>query len=900
MTVVSDFSINREKWFEFLKFEPHKGQDNLFDSSARFKVWVCGRRWGKSLSAARWAETKILIPGTRGWVVSSTYDLTRKVIREIYTDLVVKLMKPAGLQLIRDVQTGPIILEFPWGSTVEGKSADQPNCYDEDTEILTDHGWQFFRLLSRTDRVMTLNPQTRACEWQFPTGYVSDYYDGPMIHFVNRSTDLLVTPNHRFFVEGVGGKSFIKADEILSNRSALRIRIPNLSTGFEGEDNPHISEDMCALLGFYLAEGTAYGNCGGDIKRTKGNYFVNFAQKPGKKGGLKGDVYEKFRLVLDRLGYTYSAYEDRIVIRNKELWQRLLPLGNKYTKYIPKEYKELPRYKLRVLLDWLILGDGSVRKRANNYSLRRVYFTVSKQLADDVMEIAVKCGYGASIKVREQSEPVYFGTHTAYPAAPLYVVTIRTSKYKYFCNSKGTFLKDCQYAGNVYCVSVPNQIVLVRRNGQMCWSGNSLIGEGLDWLVFDECAKSKLKIWEYYLRPTLSDRSGQALFITTPNGYNWVYDLWKRGKDPDFPEWESHSSPSWKNPYLNPDDIEEAKRTLSDAAFRQEYGAEFTIYAGQVYKEFDEDVHVIPENELWIDSMWPRFRAIDFGYENPFVCLYIAVDDQDRIIVYDEYYVRHVTLERHAKHLAEDKTDYVYNICDVSGASARATLLENGIPTVAARSSVEHGLEAVRGVLRTRDDGTPGFYISSKCVKTIEEFNLYSYPDVDTKISEEPIKEHDHACLVAGTLVDTIVGKKPIEDVSKGDSVLTRMGYRRVVSSGCTGVRDVVKVKFSNGAILVGTPDHPVATEAGWVSIGELQLGDVVQNSQRTNMLRPELARVVAVENCEVRREVYNLEIEGEHEFFANGILTHNCDALRYFVVNWKRGYTTQRVGVYA
>ena len=293
---------------------------------------------------------------------------------------------------------------------------------------------------------------------------------------------------------------------------------------------------------------------------------------------------------------------------------------------------------------------------------------------------------------------------------------------------------------------------------------DSLMGEGLDWLVFDECASCKSSIWEQYLRPTLSDKNGWALFITTPRGYNWIYDLWKRGNDPDYPEWESFRFPSWNNPYLSKDDIEEARRTLSKATFEQEYGATFTFSSGQVYKEFDPSIHVIADDKLRILSSaesgeWRRFRSIDFGYENPFVCLYIAVDPEDRVIIYDEYYQRHRTMEQHASFLLEEEQRseakmqkhvqglYEFTTCDPSAASARATLFEKGIVTITPRSNIIQGLELVRRQLMVREDGKPGLYISSKCVNTIKEFNLYSYPDkMDT---EEPVKENDHAmdCL---------------------------------------------------------------------------------------------------------------------------------------------------------
>ncbi len=394
--------IDKKEWFDMSDYRPHHGQVLLHESKSRFRVIVAGRRWGKSLSAAKEAETMILKSGTRGWVVSKTYDLTRKVIREIYDDLVIK----HKVKLVKNQMSGPIALEFPWGSSVEGKSAEHPE---------------------------------------------------------------------------------------------------------------------------------------------------------------------------------------------------------------------------------------------------------------------------------------------------------------------------------------------------------SLLGEGLDWIVFDECARCKASVWEQYLRPTLTDREGWALFITTPNGYNWVYDLWKRGNDPDYPEWESFKSPSWKNPYLSRTDIEEARRTVSEPVFMQEYGADFTLSSGQVYKEFDEKRHVIPANELSIHPDWPRFRSIDFGYENPFVCLYIAVDPDDRVIIYDEYYQQHRTVEQHANFLNETGDpslphgagNFEYTTCDPSGASARATLLENKIPTVAVRSNILHGLEIVRQQLKVRDDGSPGLYVSSRCPNIIKEFNLYSYPE--SADSEEPVKEYDHA-----------------------------------------------------------------------------------------------------------------------------------------------------------
>lgn len=318
--------------------------------------------------------------------------------------------------------------------------------------------------------------------------------------------------------------------------------------------------------------------------------------------------------------------------------------------------------------------------------------------------------------------------------------------------------------------------------GKSADNPDSLLGEGLDWLVFDEFAKCKQRVWEEALRPTLTDRQGWALFIGTPVGYNWAYDLYKRGKDENHPDWESFQSPSWENPMLSAADIEEARNTLSDSTFRQEYGAEFTVSAGQVYSEFQEKTHVVSACKIkaMIQADWPRYRAIDFGYNNPTVVLWITIDPMDRVIIYDEYYMAQRTIQetahfmvkrvtkrndleaeiaklgrfsplvknRHVPSCDTKNTQYEFTVCDVSAKAQRMELLEEGIPCFGYSSDVRHGLELVRQQLIMRpggEDDLPGLIVSSKCVNTIKEFNLYAYPDGDPRADEKPTKTWDHA-----------------------------------------------------------------------------------------------------------------------------------------------------------
>jgi hypothetical protein len=102
----------------------------------------------------------------------------------------------------------------------------------------------------------------------------------------------------------------------------------------------------------------------------------------------------------------------------------------------------------------------------------------------------------------------------------------------------------------------------------------SLLGEGLDWVIVDEAARLKRDVWESYLSQRLVDREGWALFLSTPRGVDWFYQLYKRGRRgvEGFASW---SSPSWANPLLDRAVIEAERERLSEEAFEQEYGAVF-------------------------------------------------------------------------------------------------------------------------------------------------------------------------------------------------------------------------------------------------------------------------------------------------------------------------------------
>ena len=122
---------------------------------------------------------------------------------------------------------------------------------------------------------------------------------------------------------------------------------------------------------------------------------------------------------------------------------------------------------------------------------------------------------------------------------------------------------------------------------------DALRGVKLHGLVIDEIASIRNWewLWSEVLRPTLTDYAAPALFISTPKGYNHFYEIYKKGQeDGSYKSWRFTS---YDNPYIKAEEIDHAKKELTEDTFQQEYMADFRKFTGLVYKEFQREVHVI-------------------------------------------------------------------------------------------------------------------------------------------------------------------------------------------------------------------------------------------------------------------------------------------------------------------
>lgn len=120
---------------------------------------------------------------------------------------------------------------------------------------------------------------------------------------------------------------------------------------------------------------------------------------------------------------------------------------------------------------------------------------------------------------------------------------------------------------------------------------DNLRGEGVHMLVIEEAAMLPANVWYEILRPMLADTNGRAVFISTPKGRNWFFDVYQRGLDPLRPDYASFTFPTSANPFVPAEEIEAARQDTPEDFFRQEYLAEFLEDSAGVFKGIDACIY---------------------------------------------------------------------------------------------------------------------------------------------------------------------------------------------------------------------------------------------------------------------------------------------------------------------
>ena len=348
-------------------------------------------------------------------------------------------------------------------------------CFDDKTEILTDLGWKFFKDLDKTEKVATLNSVNNQLEWQKPTAYTDDPYEGYLLHFKARRLDCMVTCNHRMWSRQYPGKLRTKEEDIeypqkahsKFGRSWQFVEAATLKETFyrqrwqfvQGGQTwkgllpkkaslPRLTplEALAEMISWYVTEGNIHFSR--SSLKSPSSVFISQLKK------VNPENVEQIIKVACSLKIPITASKKGVSFRSSYLAKYLLETcgSGSENKRLPKWLKECPSRILEIIFDTMVRGDGWL-----DVSGAFHYGSIHKELAEDFAEVAIKLGYSVTFNkwnVEGKTWRVAATKNQMYP-------TVNTSPEKVF------------YNGRIYCVSVSNQIILTRRNGKILWTGNS-------------------------------------------------------------------------------------------------------------------------------------------------------------------------------------------------------------------------------------------------------------------------------------------------------------------------------------------------------------------------------------------------------------------------------------------
>lgn len=263
----------------------------------------------------------------------------------------------------------------------------------------------------------------------------------------------------------------------------------------------------------------------------------------------------------------------------------------------------------------------------------------------------------------------------------------------------------------------------------------TLRGMRFDFLVLDEVASYRNfeTGWMEVLRPTLTDTKGEALFISTPKGFNHFYKLYNT-IDEDY---KSFHYTTYDNPHIPKEEIEKAKKELPENRFAQEYEGNFTKAEGLVFKDFDRERHLTSKEP---NSVSDTIAGIDWGYTNPAASYRIRIDGDRHYWIDKEYYKTGQSTEAIVEAVKLYSPSKVYP--DPAEPDRCEMARRLGLNVREVNKDVEAGIDVLQELFKQNR-----IHISQDCSNLIYELETYHYPEKkpDQNEKETPVKENDHA-----------------------------------------------------------------------------------------------------------------------------------------------------------
>lgn len=346
-------------------------------------------------------------------------------------------------------------------------------CHDDQTDVLTAEGWQRWPDYDGHTPLGTVNPATRALEFQEPSAVQAYDYSGPMLRVAGSTLDFSVTPNHRMWVRRWDERArtlrpefgFTRMDEIGWYSGLLAAPSGYRGVGLrEIEVGPYTmpGDDFVALAALVASDGWVGGT-------DNNQHRVSFCC-------FRGDRREMVAALAQRLGFTEQPgrpgvwYAARPALAE---WFRAnlyagTTLRSPY-KRLPGVIRHLDQRQTALFLDFY--GDQHVADDG-----RRQFYTSSPAISDGLQELLLRTGRRPGIYTRGPRTSVMQDGREVRGTHPDITVTEWAKDTLSVERKKQVETED--YQGGVYCATVPNGILVTRRDGKVLVSGNSCTGNG--------------------------------------------------------------------------------------------------------------------------------------------------------------------------------------------------------------------------------------------------------------------------------------------------------------------------------------------------------------------------------------------------------------------------------------
>jgi len=265
-------------------------------------------------------------------------------------------------------------------------------------------------------------------------------------------------------------------------------------------------------------------------------------------------------------------------------------------------------------------------------------------------------------------------------------------------------------------------------------------GRKYHWAWLDEASlyNQGQKVWET-LRPSLTDYKGSVWVTTTPQGKDWVYKTFFIPSVESKPNYKTWNFKTINNPYIDPEEVEMARLSMSEAMFRQEYEASFESFTGLIYPDWNESMIIDSYNRAE-DSLY--FIGIDVGWQHPTGIVLMAEDREHNLYVVDEEQKQYTTtkdieglinamLERNGLR-RQDIQEWIIDPASkgtdqTSGMSMYdqlqdPTIMETPLPLTPGVNDVMAGINRITQYLRSGK-----FKVVRKCKQTVDQMSSYKF-----------------------------------------------------------------------------------------------------------------------------------------------------------------------------